>query len=54
MDFKLILQFWFTELTPSQWWLKDEKLDLIIRSRFAQIHNQATLCELINWRDHAS
>lgn len=51
MDFKDILQFWFTELTSSQWWLKDEKLDLIIRSRFAQIHHQATLCELQHWRD---
>ncbi len=45
-----ILNFWFTELTPAQWWAKDDKLDAEIKSRFSAIHAKATRCELFDWR----
>ncbi len=45
-----ILNFWFNELTPAQWWAKDEKLDAEIKHRFSAIHTQATRCELFDWR----
>lgn len=45
-----ILNFWFTELTPAQWWAKDDKLDTEIKSRFSAIHAKAARCELFDWR----
>jgi uncharacterized protein (DUF924 family) len=45
-----VLSFWFTELTPEQWWVKDETLDQRIRERFSDIHAQAAQCELFTWR----
>jgi len=45
-----ILNFWFTELRPEQWWAKDEKLDEEIKRRFSAIHTQAARCELFDWR----
>lgn len=46
-----ILQFWFDELTPAQWWAVDPALDQTITERFAGIHAQAICCELYTWRD---
>lgn len=46
-----ILQFWFEELTPEQWWVKDTDLDQKIRERFLETHHQAALGELFRWRD---
>ncbi len=48
-----ILQFWFEELEPSQWWVKDENLDRLIYDRFAEVHEQAIRCELYEWRKTA-
>lgn len=48
-----ILQFWFEELEPSQWWVKDEDLDRRIYDRFAEVHTQAARCELFAWRNTA-
>lgn len=45
-----VLEFWFDELEPSQWWSKDELLDQTIETRFGAIHDQAKLCELYSWR----
>lgn len=45
-----ILNFWFNELTPTQWWAKDEKLDAEINHRFSAIHTKAARCELFDWR----
>jgi uncharacterized protein (DUF924 family) len=45
-----VLSFWFEELEPSQWWVKDEQLDRIVGSRFSQLHASATRCELYEWR----
>jgi len=49
-----ILEFWFDELESSQWWLKDDQLDQLIRARFSEIHAQATQCEFFEWRKTAA
>jgi uncharacterized protein (DUF924 family) len=45
-----ILNFWFTELSPAQWWVKDEQLDATIAKRFSTLHAKAASCELFEWR----
>ena len=45
-----ILNFWFNELTPEQWWAKDDQLDAEIKQRFSAIHHKAARCELFEWR----
>ena len=35
-----VLDFWFTEIKPKQWWVKDETFDQLIRSRFLNLHQQ--------------
>jgi len=46
-----ILSFWFEEITPAQWWVKDPELDHQIKRRFGDIHRKASRCELFTWRD---
>ena len=48
-----VLTFWFEELTPAQWWQKDPSLDMNIKKRFGKIHQQASQCELYQWRESA-
>jgi uncharacterized protein (DUF924 family) len=45
-----ILKFWFEDLEPKQWWIKDLELDQLIIARFSEIHTRATCCELSGWR----
>jgi len=52
--FKEIIDFWFSELEPKQWWQKDKELDVMIRNRFASLHTQAKASELFQWRESAS
>jgi len=49
-----ILKFWFEELEPKQWWVKDFELDQLIIARFSEIHARAVRCELSAWRKNAS
>jgi uncharacterized protein (DUF924 family) len=46
-----VLNFWFEEIKPSQWWEKDPEFDQIISDRFKDIHEQARQCELFRWRE---
>lgn len=46
-----VLEFWFTELGPQQWFAKDPQLDATIRQRFASLLEQARLGELFSWRE---
>ena len=48
-----ILRFWFEEIDPAKWWVKDADFDQLIRARFSQVHAQATRCELFAWRIQA-
>ena len=48
-----VIKFWFEEIEPSQWWVKDEAFDEQIVKRFSAIHKSATRCELYDWRNTA-
>jgi len=48
-----ILKFWFEDLEPKQWWIKDLELDQLIIARFSEIHTRAACCELSGWRKAA-
>ncbi len=45
-----ILEFWFKEITPAQWWKVDAAFDKLIADRFGDIHTQAIQAELFAWR----
>jgi uncharacterized protein (DUF924 family) len=48
-----IIKFWFEDIEPSQWWVKSDDFDLLIRERFASVHGQAVRGELFTWRQTA-
>ena len=50
MKYSEVIHFWFTELETKQWWIKDTKLDQVIRDRFLDIHSQAINTGLSRWR----
>ncbi len=45
-----VIEFWFKELTPKQWWVKDEALDQTIKQRFESTLIEAKLRRLAEWR----
>jgi uncharacterized protein (DUF924 family) len=45
-----VLQFWFQELQPAQWWRVDPQLDRAIAERFGELHARALRAELFEWR----
>lgn len=45
-----ILEFWFKELTPKQWFAKSDELDNTIAKRFSDTLNAAAKGELWHWR----
>ena len=45
-----ILKFWFHEIKPSQWWIKDTKFDNLIKNKFYNFHKKAHLNKLSHWR----
>lgn len=49
-DSQAVLEFWFQELGPKQWFAKDSTLDRTIASRFADLQARAARCELWEWR----
>lgn len=51
--YQQILDFWFDELEPQQWWSKDADLDRMIEERFFPVYEQACRCELYPWRKSA-
>ena len=53
MNFNAVLNFWFEESTPEQWFARDENFDRKIRERFSKTLEQARACELFSWRDTA-
>lgn len=48
-----ILNFWFSEIEPANWWRKDTSFDKEIQNRFSFTLTQATACELFSWRSTA-
>ena len=50
--FHNVRKFWFEEIEPSQWWIKDDEIDQLIRLRFSDHHEKAVRCELFEWRKY--
>lgn len=48
--YESVIQFWFKEISPAQRWKVDAGFDRLIMDRFAELHGQATRCELFEWR----
>jgi len=46
-----VLQFWFTEIAPRQWFARDDAFDRALAARFAGLHAAALRCELYTWRE---
>jgi len=53
MDHRQVIDFWFVEIRPAQWWGDDADLDRVIAERFGALHARAVRCELYPWRVHA-
>ncbi|MDX8405702.1 MAG: DUF924 family protein [Mariprofundus sp.] len=49
-----VLQFWFCELEPRQWWLADRAVDDEIKVRFSELHADAAAAKLHHWREEPS
>ncbi|MCL2920189.1 DUF924 family protein [Shewanella litorisediminis] len=52
MHWQQIIDFWFSEISPKQWWQKDEEFDRLIGQRFTQVLIAAKRGELFGWRQH--
>ncbi len=52
MEYSVVIDFWFGEITPEQWWQKDHEFDRLIERRFGAVHRAAVQCELYPWREH--
>ena len=46
-----IIQFWFEEITPKQWWIKDDEFDQLLIDRYQGLLDAAAKGELFSWRD---
>ncbi|MFK8011993.1 MAG: DUF924 family protein [Marinicellaceae bacterium] len=53
MNYQEIIQFWFHDIEPKQIWIKDAKFDQLITDKFSKVYQQATRCELYDWRQSA-
>jgi uncharacterized protein (DUF924 family) len=51
--YQSVLQFWFHEITPAQWWKVDSQFDRLIAERFGELHSRAARAELFEWRSDA-
>ncbi len=45
-----VLQFWYEDIEPKQWFMKDLTFDATLRKRFAATHAAAAAAELYAWR----
>lgn len=48
-----VLEFWFDELTPKDWFTGGEEVDVLIKTRFSELHKVAVQGELFEWRQTA-
>lgn len=46
-----VLDYWFEELTPEQWFMGGEAVDQQITERFSEVTEQAKRGELFTWRE---
>ena len=45
-----VINFWFNEVNPSDWFTYNINIDQIIIERFGKLHEQARQGELYEWR----
>ncbi|PIR83875.1 DUF924 domain-containing protein [Candidatus Kaiserbacteria bacterium CG10_big_fil_rev_8_21_14_0_10_51_14] len=50
MGWKEVIQFWFEECTPKQWFTKDEAFDAKVRERFQGTYWRVVKGESAQWR----
>ena len=50
MDWIDIINFWFSDINPKQWWRKDPTFDNLLSERFGTLHERGCQCELFRWR----
>jgi len=48
--YEQVISFWFEQIDPKMWWVKNEQFDQLLIERFSDLHQQAALCELFEWR----
>ena len=48
-NFKIVLEFWFDECKPKDWFMKDKKFDFLINKRFNNLVSAALEDKLDNW-----
>ena len=53
MEAQNIINFWFHELRPSQWFKVNSETDEMIKNKFADVLKAATQGELFHWRASA-
>ncbi len=51
MTYQTIIDFWFNESKPEQWFAKNKAFDKTIQARFQKTLEQASKGELFHWRD---
>jgi uncharacterized protein (DUF924 family) len=49
-NFEQIIDFWFVEINPKDWWIKSINFDQMILERFQELHKTAFAGELFAWR----
>ncbi|TQV89181.1 DUF924 family protein [Aliikangiella coralliicola] len=49
-QYSSVIDFWFQEIEPKFWFIKDDAFDETIRTRFIDIYHAAISCELASWR----
>lgn len=50
LSYTAVYDFWFSELSPAQWWQKSDDIDREIVDRFGKLLDSAAACELYHWR----
>ncbi|OBT24563.1 DUF924 family protein [Vibrio splendidus] len=53
VTYQNVLEFWFDELTPKDWFTGGGEIDTLIESRFAKLYKAAIQGELFEWRQNA-
>jgi uncharacterized protein (DUF924 family) len=50
MSYTDIIHFWYTEIPPRNWFIKDLAFDTMLKRRFSDIHQKVAAGELAHWR----
>jgi uncharacterized protein (DUF924 family) len=50
MNHQQVIDFWFVQIEPGQWWRQDDEFDRRVAREFGAVHARAVQCELYAWR----